>query len=459
MKGARRDLAWGVLSQGLQYGSALLVLPLLVTRLPSAQVGLWFVFMAIQSLVTILDFGFAPTFSRNFAFVFAGVQELRAEGIAEGRGDLNPALLAAVIRASRLLYAGIALAVGLALALPGSWYLHHLLQRNPGLTGIWPAWTLFSTAIAINLYFLWYTPLLLGSGQVRQEYKVGILNRGGFALFAALALVAGGTLVHVAGAYLAGVLLSRVYAGRAARSLIARTQGRAATLDEALRVVRTLWQTSYRSGLVSFGAFLITRFSVFVISSFYGLAASARYSISVQVFSVVLALSQVGLITFLPRFAALRVADDRAEIRRLFLRVNLSVWVLFSLGATLVILWGNPLLERIHARTLMLDQPLLILLAVIWLLEANHATSAALIATGNTIPFLRAALLSGLAIALGATLAGWQGLGVGAVILVQGLVQLAYNNWKWPSQVYAELGIRWRDWAEVVKPSRNSFRG
>lgn len=449
MKGARRDLAWGILSQGLQYGSALLVLPLLVTRLPSAQVGLWFVFMAIQSLVTILDFGFAPTFSRNFAFVFAGVQELRAEGIAEERGDLNPTLLAAVIRASRLLYAGIALAVGIALALPGSWYLQHLLRQNPGLTGIWPAWALFSMAITINIYFLWYTPLLLGSGQVRQEYKVAILNRGGFALFAALALMAGGTLVHVAGAYLAGVLLSRMYAGRAARPLITRAHGREATLEEAFRVVRTLWQTSYRSGLVSFGAFLITRFSVLVISSFHGLAASARYSISVQVFSVVLALSQVGLITFLPRFAALRVTNDRGEIRRLFLRVNLSVWVLFSLGATMAILWGNPLLERIHARTLMLDQPLLVLLAVIWLLEANHATSAALIATGNTIPFLRAALLSGLAIGLGTIAAGWLGYGIGAVILVQGLVQLAYNNWKWPAYVYRDLGVGQQIWSKL----------
>lgn len=452
MKGTRRDLAWGVLSQGLQYGSALLLLPLMVTRLSSAQVGLWFVFMAIQSLVTILDFGFAPTFSRNFAFVFAGVRELQSEGISEGRGELDPALLAAVIRASRLLYAGIALAVGMALALPGSWYVHRLLLQNPGLTDVWPAWGLFSAAITVNLYFLWYTPLLLGSGLVRQEYKVGIINRGGFALFAAIALLAGGGLVHVAGAYLAGILLSRVYAGRAARSLIDRTQGCVATLDEALRVVRTLWQTSYRSGLVSFGSFLITRFSVLVISSFQGLAAAAQYSITVQVFSVILALSQVGLITLLPRFAALRVTGDRPEIRRLFLRVNVSVLVLFTLGATLVILWGNPVLTWIHARTLLLNTPLLMLLATIWLLEANHATSASLIATGNTIPFLRAALISGVAIALGATAAGWLGFGMGAVIIVQGVVQLAYNNWKWPAQVYAELGIRWRDWVDIFRP-------
>lgn len=449
--GARRDLAWGVVSQALQYGSALLVLPLLVTRLPSAQVGLWFIFMAIQSMVTILDFGFAPTFSRNFAFVFAGVQQLQAEGVAGEKGALNPALLASVLRASRLLYAGIAAAVGLVLAIPGTLYLHHLLQANPGLTGVWAAWALFSVAISINLYFLWYTPLLLGSGLIRQEYKVGIINRGSFALLASLALLMGGSLIHVSGAYLAGVLASRIYAGWAAGPCIARAQGMAASLGDTLATVKIIWHTSYRSGVVSLGSFLITRFSVFVITSFYGLVASAQYSVSIQVFSVVMALSQVGLITFLPRFSTLRVTGDRAAIKHLFLRVNLSVWVLFAFGALLAILFGNPLLEKIHARTLMLDRPLLILLAAIWLLEANHATSAALIATGNTIPFMRAAVVSGVAIAVGATTVGWLGYGVGAVILVQGAVQIAYNNWKWPTQVYAELGIKWRDWAVLSR--------
>lgn len=448
--GKRRDLLWGILSQFLQYGSALLVLPIMVTRLSSPEVGLWFVFMAIQSLVTILDFGFAPTFSRNFAFVFAGVQELQKEGVAQGTGNINADLLASVIRSSRLLYAGIATLVGLALAGPGTWYLVTLLKKNPGISGVWPAWWVFALAVTINIYFLWYTPLLLGSGQVRKEYKVGIINRGCFALFAILSLVWSGRLVWVSAAYLLGVLISRIYSGRAARDLVAAGSKRRIRLKDALKVMRIIWHTSYRSGVVSIGAFLITRFGVFVVSSFYGLTISARYSITLQIFSVILSISQVALITFLPRLASLRVSGDMAEFRRLFLGATLYTWIVFGAMSIGVILFGNTMLAFIHSKTLLLNRGLLGLLAFIWLLEANHAASGAVIATGNTIPFMKAAVWSGLAICGLSLTAGWLRLGLGSIILSQGIVQAAYNNWKWPQVVYAELGIRWRDVFGVI---------
>jgi hypothetical protein len=47
-----------------------------LVRLQPAEVGLWHVFVAAQSLVMLLDFGFTQTFARNFAYVFAGARTL-----------------------------------------------------------------------------------------------------------------------------------------------------------------------------------------------------------------------------------------------------------------------------------------------------------------------------------------------------------------------------------------------
>ena len=92
-----------------------------------------------------------------------------------------------------------------------------------------------------------------------------------------------------------------------------------------------------------------------------------------------------------------------------------------------------------------MNREVLLMMAAIWLLETNHSACAGAIATGNTIPFLNAAVFSGLGICIFSLMAGWMGLGVWAIMLAQGIVQLAYNNWKWPSVLYGELKITRND--------------
>ena len=77
-------------------------------------------------------------------------------------------------------------------------------------------------------------------------------------------------------------------------------------------------------------------------------------------------------------------------------------------------------------------------MALIYLLELNHGPlCAAFLMTENQVPFLPAALGSGLAIvAIGLVLAAHTSLGVWSVIIAQGVVQLTYNNWKWPTLAF-----------------------
>lgn len=40
-------------------------------------------FLAIASLIALLDFGFLPTIQRNVSYVFSGVEELLEQGISK----------------------------------------------------------------------------------------------------------------------------------------------------------------------------------------------------------------------------------------------------------------------------------------------------------------------------------------------------------------------------------------
>tara|TARA_A100001015_G_scaffold269681_1_gene321575 strand:- start:251 stop:544 length:294 start_codon:yes stop_codon:yes gene_type:complete len=77
---------------------------------------------------------------------------------------------------------------------------------------------------------------------------------------------------------------------------------------------------------------------------------------------------------------------------------------------------------------LLLEPNLLILMALIYLLELNHGNHAQLYLTKNHQPFLLPSLLSGIAI-LVLSLPASTYLGIFGLLLVQGIVQLAYNNW------------------------------
>src|SRR3990167_832985 len=107
---SRRDLYWGYAAQVLNIGLGLIMLPVIVRHMSTAEVGLWFVFITLISFAQLLELGFQPTISRNVAYIYAGAQKLSAFGLQEnGNGNLNIPLLANLVAASRFIYRWIAL--------------------------------------------------------------------------------------------------------------------------------------------------------------------------------------------------------------------------------------------------------------------------------------------------------------------------------------------------------------
>jgi hypothetical protein len=60
----RSPIYLGLLSQLMQYGVGLMILPFALSRLEPSAIGLWFIFVSAQSLVGLLDFGFTRSLPR-----------------------------------------------------------------------------------------------------------------------------------------------------------------------------------------------------------------------------------------------------------------------------------------------------------------------------------------------------------------------------------------------------------
>lgn len=445
-RGDNRAILVAVTAQMLQFGAALSLVPFMVTRLSPAEVGIWYVFVGIQSLAIICDFGFLPSFTRAFALAHAGTDALAARGLTGAmQTDATPnyRLLVEVMSAARRFYRLLGLTVvaaGLVLGLP---YVTHL--AGAGGLAIVPAqaaWVVFTVAIGLNLALQWVSPALLGTGRIEQNYLVIITSRGGFSLLGIGALVAGGGLVTLAAAMIVSQLAARLLAARFLLGVDGDRSGHRPDRLAVAAILRTLWPNAARMGAVSISGFLITRYGLFAVSTFAGLAAGGSYALSLQMLNAAAAVSQLPMQVAMPRLVAARVAHQRTQLRRMYVTAMAAYLGLYLIGAGAVVAVIPMLLAAIGSRVALLPTALLLMMAIILMLEGFHSNAAFFITTGNDVPFVKAAILSGLAVAISTTLVGWIGLGIAAMILCQGIVQIAYNNWRWP-------WLAWKEIAEV----------
>lgn len=438
-----RTLIAAFVAQAVQYSAGLLVIPFLVTRLSPEEVGIWYIFIAVQGLAFITDFGFQPTFTRAFAAAHAGATHLIRQGLGEAPvegGGSNQRLVGEIMSAARIFYALLAGSVLLLLLAFGLPYVTALVSRgHSDLMTAQIAWGIFAVGIALNLCVQWIGPALMGGGRIVANYRFIIVNRLGFAVGGIATLIAGFGLVGLAVSQIVAQLLALATVIPALRKVSGERGSGVDRRAGVHEVLKTIWPNASRMGAVAIGAFLITRFSMFAVSTFAGLAAVGTYAISLQILSAVNGVAQMPMQVAMPQLVAARVARDRQELKRMFLLSMAMFLGLFVIGAIAAVTIVPELLSLTHSRVALLPLPTLALLAVILMLEGFHSNAAFFITTANEVPFMRPAILSGIAVAATMTLAGWLGGGITAILLCQGLVQLAYNNWRWPLLAWQQI--------------------
>lgn len=433
----------GLFAQALQYGSSLLLLPFLVTRLTAAEVGIWYVFVTVQSLALLADFGFQPTVARAFAAAFGGARELRGTGLVGEAADRpNYILVRQILKAARWLYLGLAVLTAVVLLSAGTLYVVHVGRGQiPDMRALETAWLVFAMGTALNLYLVWVSPLMLGSGQVTQNYLFLIAGRGSFALIGIVVLLAGGGLLGLAFANLASNILARLFAARLMRPIMPHIAGPVPG-HEVRDVLAKLWPNAGRMGLVAVSGFLITRANVLILSTFAGLAVAASYAISLQLLTALAMVAMLPTQITLPQVVELRLRGAMATLRRMLLGRFAFFFAAYAAGAVVIVFAGQAGFALVGSKVQLLPHGLLALLALVVMLEMNHSNAAFIITTANDVPFVTPSLLSALAIVLLSTLSVWAGAGALGAILTQGIVQAAYNNWKWPLVAWRGLQDR-----------------
>lgn len=444
----KKDVIWGYLAQFLQYGAALLVLPLLLRKLTSVELGVWYVFMTISALVTMLDMGFTPTLARNVSYVLGGAKRLLKDGyeVVDNPGTVDYGLLRAIIVASKRIFLWISIGAFSLLAVPGTIYIFHISQGQIDGRTVGTAWLLFVIATVINLYYKYYTPLLQGRGLYAGFYKSSAIANIVFIAVTVILLILGFGLLAVSIGFFVSALVGRwlscrYFYNRQFQSDLAVA---AVGIISTKEIIRTLWHNSWRLGLGVIGGFLILKANTLLSSVYLGLSTTAAYALTLHCFSVMQSLSMVIFNVQQPKIAQFYVSNQSGELLRIIeLGLGSSVTIFF-VGVVMLVFCGDGIVGLAGGNTQLLPMPLLIWLGLILLLELNHSLAAGVIVTGNNVPFFGPAIISGFCVVF----LSWLGLeffdgGICWMIFSQFIVQLLYNNWKWPLLVSRRLGCNY----------------
>jgi len=440
----RRDVIWNYLATFLQIGSGVLLFPFLLRMLPSETIGVWSIFVSISSFIALLDFGFAPSFTRNITYIFSGVNKLEKKGISDDflHGNINSNLLSGTIRAMRWFYSRIALIALLLLFTAGSFYLYKVINKS--FTGdvlqVGIAWLLFCIINTYNIYTLYYDSLVMGTGKVMRNKQIIIVSQSLYFFITVILIFCGLGLLAIVLAQAVALLVRRYLLHRLFFTPELKEILNDAKNDDFKEIIRILTPNSIKLGLTSVGAYMVLQSSVIVGSLFLSLEQIASYGITVQVVNVVASLSAVYFSSYVPKISKLRVESDLRSVKMLYFKSVLILFITFLICGFLIIALGNQILIILESKTLLLNSGITAIIILVTFLEKNHAIAGGFLLTKNEVPYFKASIISGVVTVIllfvFLRIFNW---GVWGMILAQGLTQAAYQNWKWPLYLMKDL--------------------
>lgn len=435
-----KDLYWGYAAQIFQFGAGVFVLPYVLHKLPTNQIAIWYIYTTLMSFVALLDFGFSGTIAINVSYIFSGATKLSPEGIADQitLDHPNYALLKSIIITVKKIYRKISLTAFLVMGSVGSLYIHSISGKEVESKTLAISWMIVVLSITLNVYFTYYESLLIGSGKISAFKRIAIMSKIVYICTSYLTLFFGCGLIGLAVSNIANVLVVRILSYYA---FYTPENKKLIELEsETQDLFPVLWTNAKKSGIVAVGAFAITKANLFFVAAFLPLAQAAKFGLASQVIGFISGIANTAFYTLAPSLNGYRITNNLEGLKKGFAAGLFLLIIVFLLAGFPLLLFGNKMLILLGSKTVLPSMAAVGWMLVTAFLESNHSISAGMITTGNTIPYVKPSIFSGVAVVI-ATFAmlRFTNFGIFGVIGAQFAVQLCYNNWKWPHEMLKSI--------------------
>lgn len=441
---SKKDVIWNYISKFFQIGTGFITLPLILHFLTAEEIGMNYLMLTVSSIVALLDFGFGPQFGRNFSYVNSGAQSLLKEGIEENKdGDINYHLLSVLLKTAKFVYIRLSLIALLAMVSLGSIYIYYVTDGFTNVNGALAIWLLFSFSTFFNIYYSFYNSLLTGSGMIKESAIATIFSKGTYIMICIVLLLLKFGLISVILANLISPFIQRYYSYKVYYTTDLKSKlTTSIPYQDIKETFNLIWHNAKRLGVNFIGSYAINKFGFFLIGLYLPLSAIGSYGLLIQLASILQGVATTLFLTYQPKFANYRITGQNLEFKKLVSLTSMCYFIFMIIGSLLLIYVAPYILNIIHSKTSLPISGICALYLFVIILEGNHSLFATLIVTKNKVPFVSAALISGgIIVLLTFFVLQFTNWNLWGVILVQGAVQLSYNNWRWPLWIFKDVNL------------------
>lgn len=441
----KNNIKWGYISQILNSGINILLLPFIVYFLSSDELGLWYTFAALNSLVLLLDFGFSNIMTRNIGYSWNESIKIHEHTEIQNNKMLNFSSFLNIFFAGKKIYKYISITSGVLLITLGTMYIGKISNNHLSLEQSLFPWVIYSIAIIINIYYLYWTPVLKGTNLIKIFYQVNIVTKGSQLLASALLLYLGFGLLGVSIAYLVSVLISRFLS----RTLFFKKNSYFMSVksmkyyNEDSSTFKKLLPSIYKQGILSLSNYLLDKFPVIMSGIFFGLTVTSQLGLTLQIMSVFSTIGNVAYNTMLPEMIKKNTNGEFKKANELLYKSLSMQLFIIVIGSSFTIAFGNIILDIFNSKTNLLELNNLLIIAMYFLLFNFQLVCVNYLIIKNEFPMVKSYVITSFIMILLSTLFSvvFNELGVTSILISQLIVISSYNAWKWPLYLSRKIQI------------------
>lgn len=328
---------WGSLSSRLL--STLVVLPLILVKFSAAEVVVWQLFATLTTLLLLLDFGLAPTFTRMLAYARGGtsIEELTNMREVKRRDQSGPneGTLIAVFSTLRWLYGRVAWVLALLLLVGGTLSLLHPMEAIGHDAHAWAAWGVWMVSTVGTVWGNAFGAALQGIN------RIAVLRR--WEILTALMQIGTSFIVLLLGGKLLELACSAAFWNLMNVAITRRVlQTHAPELDQAPShahplILKALLPAAWRSGVGHLMSLGLIQASGLVFSHLAEAEAAAAYLLALRVMTILMGFSTTPYYSKLPAMGELYSRGKQDELFGMAQRGMLLSHMVFVAGVIAVL--------------------------------------------------------------------------------------------------------------------------
>ena len=440
------DILWNYLGLFFSLAANVIWLPLLIYFLSADRVGIWYIFVSIGTIVSLIDFGFSSQVSRAVAYSWSGALNLQSIGIFDMNvgDDPNYELLNVVIKMCRMLYLVLGIIVLLLMSTAGTFYVFNITNALSDNT-IFFAWGIYILSVFFNIYIGYYTVVLRGIGDLSHLSKANIISK--------FFMISIGIVLLNLGYGIIGLSISGLLSGFLQRYICKMYLKKYHHLWEMFSkvvrknnytyeyVMKALWHNTWRDGLVTIANYFNTQATILICGMFLTLSETGIYSLSIQIIGAIIGIASGVNNSYMPSLYSAWVNKDRTMAKVIIAKSITTYYIIAILGILCFMLLGIDIIKWIKPE-FVINNVVFLLMAFHMFLLSRHQMAASYISTMNKLPYTLSFVVSSFAsVVVAFLLMKYENWGIYGLIIGPMAIQSIYNNWKWNHYINQQLDV------------------